>query len=291
MSQLNSVSFDGFDLNYSTEGQGRATLLVVGSSIYYPRTFSDQLKQAFRLVCTDLPHFVETKSGFLPGSISFDLYANCIEAIRAATGIERMVIVGHSHHGNIALEYAKRFPQNVSHVVLIGTPPGNIAQTVEIAERYWQSQASASRKAALNERRSSIDEVCLEKLTPKDAYVAKYVADAPLYWHNPEYDAFWLWEGMRFGMDAVHAFRDLYQEYEMNWDPGLMKAPVLVVMGRDDFAVPHTTWQNILPNLRNVTFHVLDHSAHTPQLEQPEAFDKILVAWLNQKGANDSYTS
>jgi proline iminopeptidase len=274
-----SVHIDDATLSYTTEGVG-IPLLVVGSSIYYPRTFSQQLKRTYALVCADLPHFVQLNPEFRLESISFDLYARCIESIRTAAGLDRVVIVGHSHHGNIALEYAKRHPRKVSHIVLIGSPPVDIAHTVKGSEQYWMSHASKDRKAILQDRRSSIDEGYLASLSPQEAYVAQYVADAPLYWHNPTYDAAWLWQDMAFSMEAIHAFRDLYQVYDLNWDAQSLQAPMLVVMGRDDYAVPHQLWESVLPKLKNVTFRVLGRSGHTPQLEEPEVFDRVLLNWL-----------
>lgn len=55
------VSVSGADLAYTVEGAGMQ-LLTVGSSIYYPRTFSQDLRQSCLLVCADLPHF-EGKRG------------------------------------------------------------------------------------------------------------------------------------------------------------------------------------------------------------------------------------
>lgn len=282
---MNSVCCDGISLEYSIEGCGSLPVLVVGSSIFYPRTFSTRLKQSFRFVCADLPHFVDIPAEFDLASLDFELYADCIERIRIAAGLERVVVVGHSHHGNIAVEYAKRFPRNVSHIVLIGSPPANIAQTIESAGQYWHIHASGRRKALLDERRASAAEDHLDSLAPTEAYVSQYVTDAPLYWHDPEYDAAWLWEGMRFRMDAVHAFRDLHEEYEMQWGSELSKIPVLVVMGRDDYAVPHTLWQRDRRRFQGVDVRVLDRSGHTPQLEQPEEFDRIMLGWLQQTGA------
>ncbi|WP_330970305.1 alpha/beta fold hydrolase, partial [Lysobacter sp. A3-1-A15] len=161
--------------------------------------------------------------------------------------------------------------------------PVDIAHTVAGSERYWISHASDNRKAILKHRRNLIDEKYMASLFPEAAYVAQYVADAPLYWYNPTYDASWLWQGMTFGMEAVHSFRGLYQVYEMNYDTESPKVPVLIVMGRYDYAVPHTLWKNALSRLQHVTFKVLDRSGHTPQLEQPNAFDKILLEWLHRQ--------
>lgn len=106
---MNSVCCDGISLEYSIEGCGSLPVLVVGSSIFYPRTFSARLKRSFRFVCADFPHFVDIPAEFDLASIGFEVYADCVERIRIAAGLERVVVVGHSHHGNIAVEYAKRF--------------------------------------------------------------------------------------------------------------------------------------------------------------------------------------
>lgn len=279
-----SVNVAGAELAYTLEGVG-TPLLAVGSSVYYPRTFSQYLRQSCQLTCSDLPHFVQLSPEFELTSINFEIYAKCIEAVRIAADLGRVVVMGHSHHGNVAVEYAKRFPQNVSHVVLIGSPPVNIAKTVQGAEQYWALCASEERRDALEKRRSLVDKGQFESLSPKDAYILQYVADAPLYWNDPAYDASWLWEGMTFDMEAIHAFRDLYQDYELNWDARLLTAPVLVVMGENDYAVPHTLWKGILPKLENVTFRVFSKSGHTPQLEQPEEFDHLLLNWLQSESS------
>jgi proline iminopeptidase len=279
------VNVAGAELAYTVEGVG-TPLLTVGSSIYYPRTFSQDLRRRCSLVCADLPHFVQLNPEFAYTSINFDVYAKCIEAVRLAADLGRVVVVGHSHHGNVALEYAKRFPQNVSHVVLIGSPPVDISQTVQGAKQYWALHASKERRDALETRRRSlIDKNQFESLSPRDAYMWQYVTDAPLYWNDPDYDASWLWEGITFDMEAIHAFRELYQDYELNWDAKSLTAPVLVVMGENDYAVPNTLWNPILPRLENVTLRVFSKSGHTPQLEQPEEFDKFLLNWLTSNNA------
>lgn len=51
-----SVTVAGTTLEYTVEGAG-IPLMVLGSSIYYPRTFSHNLRESCTLVCVDLPHF------------------------------------------------------------------------------------------------------------------------------------------------------------------------------------------------------------------------------------------
>lgn len=279
-----SVHIAGATLEYTVEGAG-IPLLVLGSSIYYPRTFSSSLRESCTLVCADLPHFVPLGAGFDFSRISFDLYSECIDAVRADAGIGQVVVVGHSHQGNVAIEYARRRPGAVSHLVLIGTPPVDVATTIQSAERYWETYATAERKVALQRRRESTAAESDVSRSPSEAYVRQYVTDAPLYWHDPNYDASWLWRGMSFSMQAVHAFRNLYRSYEIGWNAALRSIPVLVVMGVNDFAVPHTLWSGIPPDLDNVSLRLLERSGHTPQLEEPNAFNGILLNWLKHEAA------
>lgn len=111
-----------------------------------PRTFSKRLRETCLLLCADLPHFVPLRGEFDPARISFDFYSECIDAIRTDAGFDRVVVVGHSHHGNLALEYARRKPDAASHLVLIGTPPVDVATTVQSADQL------RDRRSALLER-------------------------------------------------------------------------------------------------------------------------------------------
>lgn len=152
-----AVETAGTKLGFTVEGTG-APLLVVGSSIYYPRTFSQRLKTFRTLICADLPHFVQPQPSFRPDSISFELYAGCIESIRAATGFDQVAIVGHSHHGNVAVEYAKRYPQRVSKIVL--TP--HLQRT---AHAKWCCPASR------HDLKPRVDRFALQRQHSEDAFV------------------------------------------------------------------------------------------------------------------------
>lgn len=278
-SRSGSVGVDGATLRYVIEGSG-IPALVIGSAIYYPRTFSQQLREALRLVFVDVRHFAEQDTSSSPDKITLDTYTDDIEQVRTKAGFERGVVIGHSHHGNLALEYAKRYPEKVSHVVLIGSSPCDVERTVMAGKEYWAGHAPEARKATLRDKRAALSSEILEAMSPEDAYIAQYVVDGPMYWHNPNYDASPLWQGVPVNMDIVKVFRDFFANYELSWNPARLRAPVLVVMGRHDYAVPHILWEGVRPKLRNLTFHLFERSGHTPQLEEPKLFDQMLLQWV-----------
>lgn len=279
------VSVDGASLHYIIEGSG-IPALVIGSAVYYPRTFSSRLREAFRLAFIDVRHFAESDPSFDLDRISLDTYTDDIEKVRTQTGFEPAVVIGHSHHGNLALEYAKRHPAKVSHVVLIGSPPLEESRTAEAAKAYWENHASETRKAALREKLAALGAEVRQGLAPENAYIARYLAEGPKYWYDAAYDASFLWRGVPVNMDIIKVFRGFFaNNYELGWDPERLRAPVLVVMGRYDYVVPHILWAEVRPKLRNLTFHLFEHSGHTPQLEEPERLDRVLLKWIQRESA------
>src|SRR3546814_5831960 len=112
--ECGAIQSDGFNLQYIVEGQGRP-VIVVGSSLYYARTFSAGLRRHLKLAFMD-------HRGFAPGNTrtdivqyAMDLLVDDIERVRQRLGLERIVIIGHSGHAFMALEYARKYPQHVSH--------------------------------------------------------------------------------------------------------------------------------------------------------------------------------
>lgn len=274
------VRTDGAILRYACEGAGRPAL-VIGSAVYYPRTFSRELRRHLRLAFVDARHFAAEDGARAPGEISLGTYMSDIERVHDRLGHGRVVLIGHSHHGNLALEYARRHPHRVTHVVMIGSPPVDVDSTVSAAKAYWDQHASAERKALLQARLAALRASATEQMTPQEAFVAQYVAEGPKYWRDPAYDAAPLWQGVPINMRALAAFRAFFADgYALRWDPEHLAAPVLVMTGRYDYAVPPTLWDDPPATPASLTIRLFERSGHTPQLEEPAAFDRTLLEWL-----------
>jgi proline iminopeptidase len=288
--RVGSVAVPGTALGYSVEGAG-APVLVVGSRVYYRRTFSRRVAGFCTLAFADLRHFAPCDPEYDFGGLTFDSYADDIDRVRAALGFERCVVVGHSKHGNIALEYAKRYPERASGVVMIGSPPFGGARVVEARDAYWETHASEDRKAAHRRNWQSLTDDRLARMSPAEVVEARYVADGPKYWYDPDYDATPLWRDVFVNSDALDRLHELFRGYEMSWSPDQLRSPVLAVIGRYDFAVPHTLWDAPRAGLSSLTYTLFERSGHTPQLEEPERFDRLLLTWLRGDAAEAQYES
>jgi pimeloyl-ACP methyl ester carboxylesterase/DNA-binding CsgD family transcriptional regulator len=56
-----------------------------------------------------------------PRDFSFDAFVRDMEAVADAAGLEKFALFGHSQGGAVAIEYAARHPERVSHLVLLGS--------------------------------------------------------------------------------------------------------------------------------------------------------------------------
>jgi pimeloyl-ACP methyl ester carboxylesterase/DNA-binding CsgD family transcriptional regulator len=59
-------------------------------------------------------------SDWLVKDLSFDRWVDDLEAVVDAVGLDRFVLLGVSQGGAVAVEYAARHPERVSHLVLVG---------------------------------------------------------------------------------------------------------------------------------------------------------------------------
>lgn len=277
-----SIRREGFDLKYCIVGQG-PTAIVFGSSVYYQRSFSQELRKHLRLVFVDWRGFGDPIAGEKQSDISFDMILDDIEYIRQTLGIKTCIIIGHSAHGLIALEYAKKYPQNVSHVVMIGSPPNLGAEMAAMAERYWQESVWPERKAALENRRKLLPDDALGKLPPSERFVAWCVRRAPQTWYDYNFDSSPLWEGIHPNMSMLDylygvALRDL----DVTRGLESLTQPVFLALGRYDFVVaPASSWDPIRPKFQDLTVRVFERSGHSPHYEEAPLFNDELLRWIS----------
>lgn len=275
------VSVDGADLRYVVEGCG-VTCLVVGSSIYYPRTFSQELRRHFKFIFVDSRHFAPSTKSLDFDKITINSYSRDLEEVRQALGLGKIAVLGHSIHGTLALEYARRYPDNVSHVIVINALPVEINELIVPSEIHWESNASQERERCLQDNWDQLSFEVLNKMSPSEAMIKSYERDRPKYWYDPMYDDSWLWNGIEFNVEiSEHLWSRMFNGYDINREPGRITAPIFFALGRHDYIVPYTIWDQRKEIFPHLSYHLFDKSSHTPQLEEAQLFDQKLIEWIN----------
>ena len=139
LSPSGEIKIDSSQLDYVIEGEG-IPCLVIGSSVYYPRTFSKDLRKHLKMYFVDLKWFAEGYQKENLDSVNIQSIVDDVEQIREALGLKKPLIIGHSIHGTIATEYVKQYGDHVRGLVVIGSPSewGNETYT-EKATALWET--------------------------------------------------------------------------------------------------------------------------------------------------------
>nr|BFD67551.1 alpha/beta hydrolase [Bdellovibrio sp. HAGR004] len=272
------IDKDDFNLRFVVQGQGLNTL-VLGSSVFYPRTFSQSLRQHLRLGFVDYRGFAATAKPFNRTDYELGKICQDTEDLRQACGFTQSVVVGHSAHGYLALEYARRYPKSVSQVVMICTGPSHGAPMNE-AFRRWEETIAPERKAqfALDQTQYSLSgaESGRRFITYCQALNAKS-------WFDPHFDASPLWQDVKANDDAMdYLYGEVFRDYDTRQALQEISAPILLICGLHDYGVaPFWTWNELRNTSPNFTVKVFEKSGHYPQLEESQVFDLLLRDWLS----------
>src|SRR6476659_8292938 len=85
----------------------------------------DGLADQYRLVFYDQRGRGRSWSGEGPESVTIDSEVEDLDRVRAWTGSATVALLGHSWGGLVAMEYAIRHPDRVSHLILMNTAPAS----------------------------------------------------------------------------------------------------------------------------------------------------------------------
>jgi proline iminopeptidase len=270
------VPVQGAELFCSTRGNGLAGpaclfLSGVGTRHYELQT-PPELSDRFRLVYVDLRGSGQSTGD--PADLTFDLLAEDLEAVRRALGVERIAVLGHSILGVLAIEYGRRCPGSVSHVITAGAPPyGDMARISTQATAFFEQDASEERKQVLRES--------LAGLTADAPLKQHLAAQGPMRFFDPCFDAAPLFEAMVPRPQLVmHVMGKLAPGWDVTVDASSLRVPIFLAHGRYDYTVPYLLWEDIPSRLPNATFELFERSGHQPFFEEPDRFAETLTNWF-----------
>ena len=284
VSDTGVIAAGKFRLRYRIEGAGNPTI-AIGSAIQGPRLFSPQLRQHLRFVFLDHRGFAASPGHVDTTEFALDTLVDDIERARQELGLDRVAVLGHSGHAIMALEYAKKYPANVSHVIMIAMAPDLSATSAAAAERYWQESVSPERKAVMEENLRRLPAETLAQLPPGAQFIRIYVQNGPRIWYDPRFDSSPLWEGVDVNRDMIdHVWGHVFRDIDITQGLATFDRPVFLALGRYDFLVaPPSTWDALRPKFHDLTVRVFERSGHTPQYEEAVLFEAELLRWLKER--------
>jgi proline iminopeptidase len=252
-------------------GQGYPLLLMHGGPGLDHATLLplQPLADQFNLVFYD--HRCNGRSkGADVASMTWDNLTADADALRQEMGFEKWAVLGHSFGGNVALEYALRYPQNLSHLILMNTGGdahwANRNAAELLAKRGFKTDVVRAARRFFN------GEEPAEEFLP----TALKLMNAYSYRANPLYHPSLLALAYRVGLgppmiirpEAHIFFARTYPDWTAMDRLGEIQTPTLVLAGRHDFLFPPESQAILADRLPNAKLELIERAGHNPQMER-----------------------
>ena len=257
-------------------GEGRAMMILHGGLGFdhtYFRPFLDPLAEQGKVVYVD--HRGHGRSGRPPvETLTHERLAADVEELRAKLGLGKMILVGHSYGGFIALEYALRYQDQLAGLVLLCTAP---------ALDYGDVIMDNAKKRATPEQLAAVDQVFANTVRTDEELRAVWMAILPLYFvkFDPKLAAELDRVGSYSGAYHHRAFADLVPSYNVLPRLGEIRVPTLIISGRQDWITPVAQGgERLQRGIRGSELVVFERSGHYPFIEEQPAFLAAMRRWM-----------
>ena len=196
-----------------------------------------------------------------------------MEALRQYLGLDKIVVIGTSYGGMVALSYAVRYPQHVSHLIAIAT----------VADSRFLKRAQET----LAERGSEEQKICAARLWSgnfeNEAQLKEYFqVMAPMYslTYNRELNA-QSWERTIYSIDAINvAFSGFLRDYNILEQLPKITCPTLIIAGRHDWICPPEFSEEMAAAIPHADLRIFENSGHLIRADEPEALLDAIAGFL-----------
>lgn len=238
-----------------------------------PRASFGRLADEYRVVVFDARGSGESEGA---GVLSHEQWAADLDGLREWAGADTVAVAGGSYGGFMAMEYAIRYPDRVSALVLRDTSPDN-------------GNADLARQNALASDRVSID---MEKFDRIDQGLVRDDDDLRDCWREilPLYDFTYDPAAVEQKVAATpyryeahnYAFAVNLPGYDLKLSLPQVTAPTLVTVGRTDWITPVSCSETIVALVPDARLVVFERSGHSPQIEEAEAWTTTVRDFLHE---------
>jgi pimeloyl-ACP methyl ester carboxylesterase len=189
------------------------------------------------------------------------------DALRERLGFERWAVLGHSFGGNVALEYALRYPNSLSHLVLLDTGASS-RWARENAPRVVLERGYGAKKAELVRR-------WFHGQTPPGAMFRNLMRLGSIYDPHTSLLAFarqaFRERRSKLAPEAfTFACRTLLRDWSVGDRLGEIAVPTLVMAGRDDFVFPPESQRELAAGIPRARLQLIERAGHNPHEERTD---------------------
>lgn len=260
------LDVDGTPLHIIDQGSGDAVLLLhafpFNSAMWSYQV--EALAPHFRVVAPDLPGFGQSPPGD-PASADLSAWADLLAHLVIELDLGRVHVVGLSMGGYLAMEFLRTHADLATSVVLADTRPK--ADDSEIWQRRTDQQTQLREGDPLENLAKPLSESLLASTSLARPELVSYVQQLMLA--NSREGWIGALEAMKNRSDSLSTLRNL-------------ELPTLVIVGESDRVTPLVEATLIQSLVTDAELVEIPDAGHLPPLENPDAFDDVLLEFLQR---------
>jgi 4,5:9,10-diseco-3-hydroxy-5,9,17-trioxoandrosta-1(10),2-diene-4-oate hydrolase len=285
--QSKTVTIDGVNLHYFCGGNGPPLVLVhgLGSSASVEFYYNlEPLAAHHRVFAIDLPGFGRSDKPVLAYTI--DLFVRAVSDLMAFEGIERAAVMGVSMGGRVALGLALDSPEKVERLVLVdalgvGAPRRVLAYSILLTRGLGELTLRGTARA-LRQMNPAVIRRFWGWYLKRPNRVASIWSDERIANHGtllatPEYRAAYL-----SALRSIAGMRQLRNGVVVEDRLPELRMPTLLIWGGHDHIFPASHAQAAKNRIANGRLEIFDDSGHTPQMEEPDRFNRLVLDFLRE---------
>ena len=189
------------------------------------------------------------------------------DALRRKLGFERWAVLGHSFGGQVALEYALRYPGSLSHLVLLDTG-GDSRWSQQNAAEVLAKRGYSPQKVELV-RRWFNGQFTPHEMLPILLRIGGAYSYRPSLWLTARDLIRGEWRSKMRPQALIFAGRHLLKGWTVMDRLGELTVPTLVMAGRGDFVFPPEHQLELAAAIPHARLQIIERAGHNPHSEQP----------------------
>ena len=277
------VTLNGVQIHYTVRGKGPLLIAHSGGPGADARDWDDFAKiDDFVTIIA-----IHPRGSGLSGPAAGDAYllpdyASDMDALCRYLGLEKPMLMGWSHGGMVALEYAIRYPDSLSKLILFDTSAyfGEFLSDVEASvqafknEPWFEDSLDALKKEWAGEYQTDEDMGRLWQ-REKKFYFKKFDARAQAYAERTKDTLIKIAPLRVFNEKEAPSF-DLRPQLEK------INVPTLIIVGRHDFITNVEMAKEMAARIPNAQMEVFEESGHYGFVEEPEKFYRVVKEFVEK---------
>ena len=279
---------DGRTLAYHLSGSGPTLVCHPGGPGFSSRYFADLAGLGEHFTLAMLNPRGSEGSDRPPDARGYTTedYVADLDEFRTHLGLDRMLLLGHSHGGVVAQAYAARRPEHVDRVVLAST----IARFQSEQEAAMQAAVEAKSGAPWFEDALAALQAEQAGEWGSDEDLAEIVLrEFPFYfaaYGDRERAYLRVLDGEIPCGAALRLFNEeIFATFDLRPELPRITSPALVITGEDDFICGPVNAREIAEGIPGAVLELLPDCGHFVFVEQPELFAEAIRSFLAGAGA------